>query len=805
MKRALAKDGFLQVKNTFKRFVSILLMALLGVGFFAGLKATSPDMQKTVDVYFDKHHVFDVEVLSTLGLSEKDIEALNNVEGCEVLPTYSTDAEFIVGETSIITKVYAYQDTQINGFELLEGRLPTGEKECVVEEAFLQMSELAIGDTITANGLEEDSVLKDDTFTIVGTISSPLYMSKERGTSKLGSGMIDCYMYVNENSFDAEVYTEAYLVFADAMQENTFGNGYEEKIDEVITTLEKVAEIREEERYQEIKDEATEVLTEKQKELEDAKAEAESQITEAENEIAEGESKIISAENEIQKEERNANAEFSKAETEIAEAENTLAEKQAEFENSKTTIEAQINQAEAGLEQLNTSLKQTQAAIEQLEAEYEGVTDPEQLQEKEIKLETLVQTKQTIEAQKAEVQAQIKEANQGLEQAEAQIQSARAQIEQNKKKLEDAKQAAKKEIAAARNEVATNKKKIEEAKVTLAEEKAKAEAEIADAEAKLADAQAEIDAIEKPEWYILDRTSNIGYNGYSQDSERIDNIAKVFPIVFFVVATLISLNSMTRMVEEQRVQIGTLKALGYHNGQIAAKYILYATLATVIGGVIGMLIGFNLIPNIVFSMYEMMYDLKEIQIEFNVYYAAIGLGIALVCIVGATIISCRKELKQMPAELMRPKAPKPGKRVFLEKIPLIWNHLNFTKKVTARNIFRYKKRFLMTIIGICGCTALVLAGFGLKNSISSMIPLQYGEIYRYTMQVSIKDGADASKLLQEIEQIPEVEAQISVNMQAGKTQKDGKQEDIQLIVPEDAAKLTEFITIRNRKEPLAIE
>ena len=314
----------------------------------------------------------------------------------------------------------------------------------------------------------------------------------------------------------------------------------------------------------------------------------------------------------------------------------------------------------------------------------------------------------------------------------------------------------------------------------------------------MAEAKEEINKIEKPTWYILDRESNTGYEGYHQDTQRIANIGKLFPVVFFVVATLISLTSMTRMVEEQRVQIGTLKALGYHKNQIIQKYILYALTATLIGGVIGMIIGFELLPRIIFSMYKMMYADLQINIQFNFYYGAMGLGIAIACIVGATVFSAMNELKRTPAELMRPKAPKPGKRVILERIPFLWKHMNFTQKVTARNLFRYKKRFLMTIIGICGCTALILAGFGLKNSISSMIPLQYGEIFRYQMIVSLKSDITKEQIQEKVNDLQnysEITDLLKANMQAGTlTTKESK--NVQILIPEDNTKLEEFILLR---------
>ena len=228
--------------------------------------------------------------------------------------------------------------------------------------------------------------------------------------------------------------------------------------------------------------------------------------------------------------------------------------------------------------------------------------------------------------------------------------------------------------------------------------------------------------LEGQTWYVLDINSNTGFYQYKQDTERIDNVAKVFPLVFFIVAVLICLTTMTRMVEEERGQIGTLKSLGYKDSAIMFKYVLYASLATIIGGMIGVLIGYRLLPDICFDMYKNMYRIGDIKLSYYSSLTFQGMMIALLCTLGATIYTCRKTLKESPANLLRPVAPAPGKRVLLEKIPCIWNHLSFSYKVTVRNVFRYKKRFLMTIIGIAGCTGLILAGFGLNSLLFKIKP-----------------------------------------------------------------------------------
>lgn len=250
------------------------------------------------------------------------------------------------------------------------------------------------------------------------------------------------------------------------------------------------------------------------------------------------------------------------------------------------------------------------------------------------------------------------------------------------------------QIESAKNEIEQSKQEVQTGKEELEKQRQEFEEKIQDAENKLIEAKEKISDIENPEWYILDRTANVGYTSFIQDTESVENIGKVFPVVFFIVAALISLTSMTRMVEEQRTQIGTLKALGYNKLQIAGKYILYASLACIVGSILGMCVGFIILPKIIWKMYEMMYQITDINLNFDFYYGGIGLILISLCIIGATIYAVMKELVNTPAILMRPKAPKMGKRVLLEKIPFIWKKLSFTRKVTVRNIFRYKKEFL---------------------------------------------------------------------------------------------------------------
>ena len=302
--------------------------------------------------------------------------------------------------------------------------------------------------------------------------------------------------------------------------------------------------------------------------------------------------------------------------------------------------------------------------------------------------------------------------------------------------------------------------------------------------------------LEGQTWYVLDINSNTGFYQYKQDTERIDNVAKVFPLVFFIVAVLICLTTMTRMVEEERSQIGTLKSLGYKDSAIMFKYVLYASLATIIGGMIGVVIGYRLLPDIVFEMYKNMYRIGDIKLSYYSSLTFQGMVIALLCTLGATIYTCRKTLKESPANLLRPVAPAAGKRVLLERIPIIWNHLSFSHKVTVRNVFRYKKRFLMTIIGIAGCTGLILAGFGLKDCIVKMVPHQYEEIFSYQAKIALNEEK-TNETINKIKENKKIKDILEVQEEAVTIDNKDTNQSVTLVIPKEDP--DGFIKLQDRK------
>ena len=852
MKKALLKDCFKEIIKGFKRFISILLIVLLGVGFFAGIKATSPDMKLTLDTYFDDKNVMDIQVISTLGLTDDDITELKKLDLIENAEgTYQTDAVVTAGDKQVVVKLESLASS-INTLQVTSGRLPENQNECVVEEAFLQGTEYNIGDTIKVqvdNITDDDgndiSVLKTNDLQIVGTVRSPMYISTDRGTTKLGSGVINYYLYVSPDNINANIYTNIYLTVNGAKDLKCYDDKYEDLIKQAEDEIEKIADARKEARYNALFDKANQKLQDAKNEFETQKADGEKQLQDAEDEINSAKNQLEKGRNEVAANRAKANNEFKEAGKQLQDAKNTLEQNENDFNAKKQEAEKQISDYETSLNELKqiqtqynnlqttlstskAQLAALQKQLEELESKDnqitnevgENTTNEEQIESLKKQIEDLNSSISKIEAGllviNKQLQAQgitdinqtvsttetaIQTAKEELENGQKQIDSAKAELQTREEQLNSTKSSTYAELNSAEKKLDDSEKQIEEAEAELAKSREEFNSKIADAEKELDDAEEEVNSIERPTWYILDRQQNAGYVSYMQDTDRVANLAQVFPIVFFIVAALISLTSMTRMVEEQRVQIGTLKALGYNKLQIAAKYIIYATLATVIGGAIGLVIGFSLLPKVIADIYAMVYDVPNVILAFNMTYATAGMAAAMLCTIGATIISCYKTLKQKPATLMRPKAPKPGKRVLLERITFIWKRLNFTQKVTVRNIFRYKKRFLMTIIGVGGCTALIIAGFGLRDAISSMIPSQYGKIDLYNASVTLKDeykNEELEKIDNILKDYEYTEDVLNANVQSVTIDKNDNTQSIQLIVPQTPENLSNFIVLESR-------
>jgi len=943
MKKALRKNFYMEIRHSLGRFLSIFFIVAIGCAFFSGIRASEPDMRYSGDAYFDEKNLMDIQVMSTMGLTEDDLDAIRAVDGVlDAEGSYATDVLCTIRGNQIAVHVMALQN-KMNQVQLEDGRLPEKENECVIDADYLDGKNLKIGDKITLSSGTSDSLedtLKTDTFTIVGTVSSPEYIAFHRGSTTIGNGSVSAFLCVPEKAFSLDVYTEITVQIEGAKEATAFTKEYEEHVDPVLKKVQAIKAEREQARYDEITSTAQEKVDEAQEELAQAEQDLADGKKEAEEELASAREKLDAAQKEL---ERGRN-QLAASKLELEQSRNLLISKQKELDQSKAQVEqgaqelsekqialttlrnqlAQLKEQEESLEdqrqellaqqtqmqqkkdellkakeelqqqaedyqsayqqiyqplkqsyeELNTQYELLLQNYEALKEEYDrkqeaGEEDPElkaqleQLEaEKTAMEEKLTELKANLDkmeleakAAEAEIQknqtkieagltqinegipaveagiAQIEEgipilqdniqkltdvltqgdaailtASRQIDQAKAQITSGQQQIDsgwqqisEGQKKIEEAQQ----QLSSGTKELEDGWAEYEEGRIEAQKKIEDGERQITEAREELAKAQQKIDDLEKPKWYVYDRNNLTEYSGYGDNADRMRAIGKVFPLIFFLVAALISLTTMTRMVEEERTQIGTLKALGYGNTSIVGKYLWYAILATLTGGVFGILIGEKIIPYIIITAYKIMYrHMHDVVIPYNLYYAVTACAAALACTVIATLFSCMKELREQAAELMRPPTPKQGKRVFLERVPFIWKNLNFTWKSTVRNLVRYKKRFFMTVFGIGGCMGMMLFGFGLKDSISAIVPLQYEQIQLYDGDVILKEDVTEEER-NEVQKELDTDKKVSVtaeNLLKNIEISSGESsQEVYLDVPKDVEAFKKFVVIRDRK------
>ena len=674
MSSGMIKTTIREIKAGFGRYLAILAIVMLGVGLFAGLKITKPAMITTENAYLREQNFFDFRLLSTIGFTDDDVEKLSQMDdAADVEGTISLDALCMIKEgNEAVYKIHAIPE-KINKVVLTVGRMPQAADECVLDST--QYTEEVIGSAFTVTDSNDEDTLdmfRNRTYTIVGLVQSPYYMNFERGTTSIGEGRIAAYAYVPKESFDSEYLTEVFLTLKEKY--DVYTDQYEDYIDAVQDRVEEKTKEVVTQRYQSLIDEAQEKIDDAQTELDDKSAEAEEELDKAWQDILDGEEEITEHEQEIED-----------GKEQIAETRGTLREQKSELDKQ----EAQLNEMEAAM------------------------------------------TAMVSAGQFAEGGMQAQMGMQQIAEGKEQIQAGREQIA-----------AAEVELAAKEAELLEGEDELEQAKTDLAEgreeyedAKAEFEEEIADAQKKIDDAREELADIEEPDDYVLTRETNIGYACFDNDANIVEAVSNVFPVFFFLVAALICMTTMNRMVEEQRTQIGVLKALGYSNAAIMAKFMFYAGSAATIGALTGLAGGTWLFPKTIWEGYRIMYTMGELTYLFNGWLALLSVLAAILCSVGAAFFSCRYELYSVPANLIRPKAPKNGKRIFLEKITFIWKRLKFLHKVSVRNLVRYKKRFFMMILGISGCTALLVAGFGIRDSVANVADQQYDEVQIYDIEV----------------------------------------------------------------------
>lgn len=567
MKTKLLKHIFMKIKDNYKRFLSLICMAFLGVGFYAGIQSSSPDMLKTLDNFYDENNVYDISVISNVGLTEDDLLKLSKIKNVELaINIQEKDTYLEIEENNYVVKLIEY-NSQMNNVYIKEGRLPKNSNEVSVDNALLENNNLKLGDSITIDGKK---------YSIVGNVISPLYFSAERPNSNLGSGKVDYYIYVYNGFLDLEAYSNIYITVKGAKKYLTNSDSYKKLINNVKKDIDLIKDKQQDIRYDELYSDIIET------------------------------------------------------------------------------------------------------------SEMYGIS--------------------------------IDESN-----------------------------------------------------------------------------------FIKPKWYIYDRLDNTSYKELINASDNLKKIGNIFPIIFFAISVLVSLISMMRMIEEDRVENGTLKSLGYNSFHITLKYVIYSLLATTIGSSVGAIFGSYMIPSVIWNIYKKIFFIPKFIYLLKSDYNALGLWICILCICGTSVIVCIKNLREVPANLMRPKAPKSGKKILLERINFIWKKLKFSDKITIRNIFRYKSRVITTVLGIAGCTSLILAGFGLKDSIKDVIDFQFNNIIKYDKMLMTNESINQIDIEKELLNDDKVENFTNVNTQNIKVLFNDEEQEVTMITPDDFNSISKSISLIDLK------
>ena len=885
MTRTLRKNIWRSITGSFGRYLAILLIIMLGVAFFTGLKLTRPAMIETATAYLQDYALYDLRLISTLGFDAQDVEAVRQCDGVTAAEgSISADVLWKSGDEDEVLRADMLTSS-VNLPDVVEGRLPQAGNECLVDAD--RFSPDMIGQTIQLSEDNDQDTLDRfayDAYTVVGLARSPLFLDVERGTSSLGNGTVDAFLLIPEDGFDSEYYTELYVKCGEAP---LYSDAYDDMVDRLTDAVEPAATASVQARFDELTADAEQEISDGEQELTDQKAEAQAELDDAKTELDGAWAQLEDARKEL--EDGQAQMEASKAELDAAKAEldagaeqlqsgfaswdsaleagwaayydgqaqlddaiaqgqQLLSDRQYQMEQAEQAYSDGVSQLEAGQSQYDQGLALWQQGYDQYQAgldayesndaayqaglaqyqqeldQFNAIKDtlpPDEAAQREAALEqtrlTLAQTAAALEAGKADLDAtgeELTAQKSQLDDSAATLAASRQQLDELRATLDSGWEQYNAGAAELEEQQAAQQAALDSARASLEQFQAGVDAyrsglaryndgmeaiqtgwqayydgladyregvseyedgqtefdqEITDAEQTLDDARQELADLEPPELYVLSRSeSNTGYVTFESDSTIVDRLSTIFPVFFFLIAALVCSTSMTRMVDDDRTQIGTLRALGYSRGAILAKYLLYSGSAATIGCLIGYFGGGWLFPLVIWNAYKMLYNIPGFLCTYDPLLFAISLAASLLCSAGVTYLSCRHEMRSTPADLIRPKTPAAGKRILLERITPLWRRLKFLHKVSLRNIFRFKKRMFMMLLGIAGCTALVLTGFGLRDSVANIANFQFDDIQKYDLSVGTED-AIGQDWLDGMEQSygPRIDAQAVSLMAAG--------------------------------------
>lgn len=846
-KNVMRKNLQQTILKSITRYIAIVLIIALGAAIFVGLRTTKSDMIETGQRFMDESNMFDLRLLNTYGWSKENVDQVAQLPGvvdAEGVITMDALGNIQNVESEGVYKLYAIPQT-VTKVHLLGGRMPEKPNECLVDGA--HTTDAILGKTFVISQRNDDETLeslKYHAFTVVGYISTPMFMDMSRGTTTLGNGTVRSYLYLPEGAFDVDYYSEIgitidgdYRVYSDE-----FDDAMDQMAENIEPLLIPIAQLR----YEQVRQDALEAYEEGLqeyhdglREFQDGKTQAMQELEDARQQLLDGQAEIDAARKlledgkkqlqdgkeaiqsntvSISKARRTLMEEKAKAYKEISDASNELLANYKTVSENLTKVDSALLQINSGLEQINTAIPQLEAALAVIDssvammdtmlevmdvgiklaeaelekAKLEGTVDPEIIAGLEEELSALRKEKESYEQQKTELAASKDDLNKQLQElyttkeqldsqkselqtAKNELDTALVQIEDGFLQLQTSQAQAEKEFAAAEYQLESGQVQLDKASLELQIkqqeledglkdlEKAEAEladgwkeyrkgreealSELADAELELLEGQVElkkakkiIDEFTDPDVYALTRNTNASYISLESNASIVEGVSAVFPAFFLLIAALVCITTMTRMIEEERTQIGTLKALGYSNWAIISKYIFYAGSAAILGCGFGVLIGSVVFPIILWNAYNIILNITPnivLLVDWPLCLLVVFAYTAVTLLV--TWYCCRMSLREVPAELIRPKPPTSGKKIFLEYLPF-WQKFSFLNKVMLRNIFRYKQRLLMMLVGIGGCTALLVTGFGIRDSIVDIVNYQFREVTLYDMEVRFAEG-----------------------------------------------------------------
>ena len=713
MGRAFRKNLFRDIRSGFGRYLAIVAIIALGAGFFTGLKVTNTDMMETGDAYFKRTSLFDFRALSTLGYEEASVKTMEAAEGVEKAEGLVTKDVLVAVDGSERALKCMMLTEEVNKAELVSGRWPEREDECLLDSYNLRG--ISLGTTVTVSERNDADTLdtfKIKVFTVVGFARTPLYVNFERGTTSIGGGSLDGFFLVPAAALDTEVYTEIALTLSNPG--TAYSDAYKASLEAAEDSVLSAAELAADERYNRLLREAEEELTDGLKEYADGVAEYLDGIEEYEDGCIDYATGV--------KEYKSGIYAYEEGLSEWETSQEAARLAGIRLHRSKKKAKSQIKKSKEALDKTQEALEQQKQAVENapLPAEQKQAA----LREIEQGMQQVEAGRQTVAESETELDRQTSSAYSSLGYAREELSDAELELLDAKLTLLDAEQ----ELLDAASDLAEAEEELLEARI-----------ELRDARYEITRGRQKLYSVRKPDVYVLNRETNVGYVCYENDADIVSGIATVFPFFFFAVAALVCVTTTNRLVDEQRGQIGIFKALGYRDGVIISRYLFYTGSASLIGVLVGVIGGSLVFPPIIFMAYQMMYSMPDIVLVYDTTLMLYAGGSYLALALLVTYFSCRKELVSPAAELIRPKSPPAGKRILLEHIGFIWKKLKFLHKVSLRNVFRYKKRFLMMVLGIGGCTALLLTGLGLNDSITRLADRQYGEISLYDALVTYSE------------------------------------------------------------------